>query len=267
MKIREVMRPGAFTIGAKDCLGDAHDVMLRAHIRHLPVTKGDRIIGMLSQRDILAARAQRADNGDWWTLPVEAAMQSPPHTAHPDDSLTEVAARMAASKIGAMPITEYGKVLGIVTVTDVLDAEVRAANLPRHADVSVADAMTAYPFTVHPNTRLADAAALMLRRHVRHLPVVDSSSTIVGMLSERDVRSAIGGPVQYLETARHASGPHVSDVMSKPPHVTTFDRPLADVAKQFADERLGALPIVDRFGALIGILSYVDALRLLSFEA
>ena len=264
MKIREVMRPGAFTIGEKDCLGDAHDVMVRARIRHLPVTKGDRIIGIVSERDILAARA-RVEGGDWWTIPVETVMQSPAQTAHPDDSLSEVASRMAAAKIGAMPVSEYGKLLGIATVTDVLDAEVRAANPPRSTSVATAaDAMTAYPFTVHPNTRLADAAALMLRTHVRHLPVVDSSSTIVGMLSERDVRGTIGDPLEYLEGARHASGPRVSEVMTKPALVTTFDRPLAEVAKQFADERLGALPIVDRFGALIGIVSYVDALRVCS---
>ena len=263
MRIREIMRPGAFTIGEKDCLGDAHEMMVRAHIRHLPVTKGERILGMLSERDILAARA-KAQDGDWWTIPVDSAMQSPAHTAHPDDSLTEVAGRMAGEKIGAMLISEYGKLLGIATVTDVLEGEVRAANLPPpKGAVVVADAMTAYPFTVHPNTRLADAAALMLRRHVRHLPVVDSSSTIVGMLSERDVRSAIGDPLVYFETARHAIGPPVSDVMSKPARVTQHDRPLAEAAKQFADERLGALPIVDGFGALVGILSYIDVLRVL----
>ena len=262
MKIRDVMRPGAFTIGAGDCLGDAHDVMVRTRIRHLPVTRGDRIIGIISARDILGARAG-VKTGDWWTISVEDVMQSPAQTAHPDDSLDEVAGRMAGAKIGAMPVTEYGKLLGIATVTDVLDAEVRAANLPPPGAALVADAMTSYPFTVHPNTRLAEAAALMLRQHVRHLPVVDTSSTIVGMLSERDVRSAIGDPFQYLEGARRAVGPRVEDVMSKPALVTTFDRPLAEAAKKFADERVGALPIVDRFGALIGILSYVDALRIL----
>ena len=124
-----------------------------------------------------------------------------------------------------------------------------------------ADAMTAYPFTVHPNTRLADAAALMQRHHVRHLPVVDTSSSLVGMLSERDVRAAIGEPVRYLAESGRASGPRVGDVMTRPVCVTPFDRPLDEVAQQLALGEIGALPVIDRFGALIGILSYVDALR------
>jgi CBS domain-containing protein len=48
-------------------------------------------------------------------------------TAGPDDSLTEVAGRLAGSHIGALPIVERGALLGLVTVTDVLEAEVREA--------------------------------------------------------------------------------------------------------------------------------------------
>ena len=265
MKIREIMRRGAFTIAEQDCLGNAHDSMKRARIRHLPVTAGDgRLVGMLSERDLLAART-RVENSDWWLLPVKGAMQTPVHTAGPDDSLTEIAGRMANERIGAMPVVERGKLIGLATVTDILDAEVAVAMAPGGGNTAIAaDAMTAYPVTVHPSTRLVDAAQLMIRRHVRHLPVVDEASTIVGMLSERDVRTAIGDPVQYVEMRRHRPGPHVRDVMSAPVTVVPFHRPLVEVAQQFADDKLGALPIVDHFGALIGIISYVDALRLLA---
>jgi acetoin utilization protein AcuB len=246
-------------------LGDAHEAMKRTGIRHLPVTKNDRLIGILSERDILAVRA-RVDHGDWWMVPVERAMKAPAQTAGLDDSLTEVAGRMAASKIGAMPIVEHGKLLGIATVTDVLDAEVQSAMAPSSRNgATAADAMTAYPLTISPDMTLADAAVLMVRRHVRHLPVVDNTSKIIGMLSERDVRRAIGDPVHYIETRRRLLSPtRVRDVMTSPAIVTPYDRPLVEIAMQFADDKLGALPIVDKFGALIGIVSYVDALRLLA---
>jgi len=52
--------------------------------------------------------------------------------------------------------------------------------------------------------------------------------------------------------------------MTKGAHAVPFDQPLRETAKSFADTRVGALPVVDRFGALIGIISYVDALRLLA---
>jgi acetoin utilization protein AcuB len=263
MKIRDVMRVGAFTIGETDCLGNAYSAMNRSRVRHLPVTSEGKLVGMLSERDILAARAH-VDDADWWRIPVSRAMRAPVQTAGPDDSLTEVAGRMALSRIGAMPVVERGVLLGLATVTDVLEAEVRSAMAPSPATlVTVADAMTPYPITVPPEASLVGAAAIMVARHVRHLPVVDTTSSVVGMLSERDVRSAIGDPVQFAEQ-RPPGRDCVADVMTKPAVVVAFDRPLVEAARRFTDDRLGALPVVDKFGALLGILSYVDALRVLT---
>ena len=106
---------------------------------------------------------------------------------------------------------------------------------------------------------------MMIAHHVRHLPVMDGKSTVIGLLSERDVRTAIGDPVEYLDLFhRAASRYRVKDVMTIPAVAVPFDQPLRETAKSFADTRIGALPVVDRFGALIGIISYVDALRLLA---
>jgi len=264
MKIREVMRSGAFTISETDCLGNAYSAMSRSRIRHLPVTTDGKLVGILSERDVLAARA-RVDDADWWQIPVRLAMRSPVQTANPDDSLTEVAGRLATAKIGALPIVERGKVLGIVTVGDVLDAEVRSAMASGPvSQATAADVMTAFPRTVAATASLADAVAIMIDHHVRHVPVVDATSSVVGMVSERDVRSAVGDPLQYA-SERHATPAQykVSDVMSRPVVTVPFDAPIAELARRFADDRLGALPVIDRFGALLGIVSYVDALRVL----
>ncbi len=264
MKIRDIMRPGPLTISVTDSLGAAQRTMARSHIRHLPVMDKQMIVGMLSERDVLAARARAGADEDWWALPVGAAMSAPVETASPEDSLTEVAGRLAAAKLGAMPVVEMGKLLGIATVSDVLDAEVREAMAPAPVRIATAaDAMTPWPYTIGPEAPLGDAVVKMFDHHIRHLPVVDSRSNIVGMLSERDVRSAVGDPVQYLEMR----GPvrlHVRDVMTRPVVAVPFDRPLVEIARAFADHQIGALPIVDKFGALIGIVSYVDTLRMLA---
>ena len=268
MKLREIMRPGTFTITESDPLGAAYAAMNRSHIRHLPVMSGDRLVGMLSERDVLAARA-RAEGGAWWTIPVRDAMHAPVQTAGPDDSLTEIAGRMAAAKIGAVPVVERGKLLGIATVSDVLNAEVREAMGPSSPAIAIAaDIMTAYPFAVRPDAFLVDAVEKMVAHHMRHLPVVDDKSAIVGILSDRDVRTAVGDPTVYLgDRTSSVAQYRVRDVMAKPGATVLFDTPVAELARRFADERLGALPIVDRFGALIGIISYVDVLRALAAAA
>jgi CBS domain-containing protein len=264
MKISEVMRPGAFTITDTESLGVAQSAMTRAHIRHLPVLRGDRLVGILSERDVLAARALAADESRlWWSMPVAEAMQPAPQTARPDDPLTEVAGRMALAKIGAMPIVERGKLLGIATVTDVLDAEVRVAMGTTNDKPTVADVMTPWPITVTPERGISAAIAIMARHHVRHLPVVDATSTLVGILSERDVREAIGDPVEYVAIHPNlvTTEPRVRDVMSTPVRTVQPEVPLAELARELATHRIGAMPVIDGFGTLLGIVSYVDALR------
>lgn len=128
-----------------------------------------------------------------------------------------------------------------------------------------ADAMTPWPITVAPDAPLLDAVARMADRHVRHLPVVDATSAVVGMVSDRDIRTAIGDPAAYIAAPTASPAQYrVRDVMTRPATAVPFDRPLVEVARSFATDRIGAVPVVDRFGALIGIVSYVDALRVLA---
>jgi len=127
MKLRQVMRASPQTIDKTAHLGEAHQLMRDLGIRHLPVVSAGKLCGILSSRDILRYRATTPFREDWWRAPVSAAMVSPAQTANPDDSLTEAAGRLAGSHIGALPIVDKGALIGIVTVTDVLDAEVRAA--------------------------------------------------------------------------------------------------------------------------------------------
>lgn len=127
MKVRDIMKPAPVTATEVTRLGEALQTMMKHRIRHLPIVRGDRLCGILSERDILHYRAVTAYREDWWRAPVTAAMVASVQTVGPDDSLTEVAGRLADSRIGALPIVDGGKLLGIVSVIDVLDAEVRQA--------------------------------------------------------------------------------------------------------------------------------------------
>lgn len=127
MKLREIMKPSPVTVSEVTRLGDAYRLMSKHGIRHLPVVDDKKLCGILTERDILRYRADTAFREDWWRAPVSAAMVSPPQTAGPEDSLTEAAGRLAMSKISALPIVERGSLIGIITATDVLDAEVRQA--------------------------------------------------------------------------------------------------------------------------------------------
>lgn len=265
MKLRDILRPGVSTTVPSEPLSIAYAEMRRSGHRHLPVMKDGLLVGLLSERDVFAARSRVASSDYWSKLEVHDAMTAPAKFAHPDDALSEVAARMAAAKIGAFPVIEHGKLVGIASSTDVLAALVtEAMEPPPPQRLTAADVMTPYPLCVRADTLLAEAIEKLIAHRVRHLPVVDATGAVVGMLSERDVRTAVGDLQRYADFRAGAVAQFfVADVMTKTVSTVPFDRSVADIVTLFADEHVGAVPVLDRFGALIGIVSYVDVLRAL----
>ncbi len=266
MQLHEIMRRGPFTIDESDTLGHAQQAMRRAPCQHLPVMGHGKLVGMLSEHDVLVARARSAGDDDWWRILVRAAMRSPVQTAGPEDTVRDAARRMASLELGALPVVDTGTLLGLVTMSDVLAAEIRIAEAPDASSrLTAADAMTPYPFAVHPEALLVDAITVMIDQHIRHLPVVSGTSVVVGMISDRDVRTAVGDPSTFVQLQRgEEQGLRVHHVMRKVPKVVTFDCPLKEVAHHFADEHVGAVAVVDKFAALLGVVSYLDVLRVFS---
>ena len=124
--------------------------------------------------------------------------------------------------------------------------------------------MTPDPETVLEEASLFEAAALMAELGVRHLPVVDELGKLIGMLSDRDIRSAIGDPVEALRGRHEDSESRASDVMSPDPLRASLDTPVSEIAEMLVDERIGAVPVVDEGDRPVGIISYVDLIRFLA---
>lgn len=260
MKIKEIMRRSPWIVEGVDTLGTAHDRMRQHAIRHLPVLRNDRLVGMLSEHDILEYRATLEGADDWTRVAVSGVMNRSPQTAGPDDSVTEAAARMASGKLDALPVVELGRLIGIVTITDILAAEVqRSMAATPGSQATAADAMTPGPFTIGPDDTLLEAATRMSLHGIRHLPVIDGGA-VVGVLSERDLRTYVGDPSLFTIT-KGTSPLRVRDVQARELIAVAPDQPLIEIAKRFADQRIGAMPVVSRDGALLGIISYVDVLR------
>ena len=268
MKIREVMKRFPATINVDDDLALARDYMVWMGFRHLPVMNDGKLVGLLTERDVATYQARLGEGPrGGHDHPVERAMQHPVQTAIPDDSVTEAAARMAQYKIDCLPVTDMGELIGIITVTDILSAEVQAAMAPGpSAGPTVNEAMTRDPRVVHPNDHITDAAARMQTHGIRHLPVIDGEGKVMGMLSDRDVRGAVGDPRRILDQFPPVRIAELSvrDVMSTPAITVRAHELCTDVARYFVDLAASAVPVVDDDEKLVGIVSYIDILRVLA---
>lgn len=260
--VEEVMTRKVATIGPEEDLVFAHSLMLWSNVRHLPVVRNGELVGILSDRDLLKKMARAAVYEDP-TAVTEDIMTTPVETAKPGDDLGEVAARMAAKHIDCLPVVDEGKLVGIVTTTDVLAERGRLFFKGGPVQVpSVKTVMTKATATVHEEDDLIEAVRTMIEEDVRHLPVVDAEMKVVGMLSDRDVRGAVGDPIQALQEGEgRFVGRRVGDVMHTAPVTVPHEASLADLTSYFLDERIGALPVVDGGDRLIGIVSYIDLLR------
>ena len=130
--------------------------------------------------------------------------------------------------------------------------------------------------TVTPDTPIAEAVEMLIGQAYRSLPVVDEAHRIVGILTDGDVLARLGLPdasVQAaltpgelgreLETLR-CCGQTVADVMVSPVVTTTEDAAIADALRVMAARGIKRVPVVDRSGRVVGIVSRVDVLRALA---
>lgn len=113
----ELMSAPVTSVPADATVAEALGLLLRHGHNGLPVLDGDRIVGMVSRRDLDRARRHGADE-----RPVGQIMRTPVFTAAPDTPLPELEALVAERGVGRIPIVAEDRLVGIVTRSDLLAA-------------------------------------------------------------------------------------------------------------------------------------------------
>ncbi len=270
MRVREVMTSTHLSVArVDDDLALAGQMMLWTNLRHLPVVRDDgTVVGVVSVRDFLSRRRVGSD-GAGARVRVEEAMSYPPVTVTPNTPLASAITTMLDRKIGCLPVVEDEVLVGMLTTTDLLRNQLEgviegpAERLPP----AVRAIMKPSPAVVTAENEIFDAVALMASRRIRHLPVVDHERRLVGMLSDRDVRSALGDLGRLLSDAdarERIRGTLVGQVMHQDAVTVRADAPVTTAIDRLTQEQVGALPVVSDEGILIGMLSYLDIIEALS---
>jgi len=122
MLVRDIMRSPALAVSPDTALGEAYRLMREKGIRHLPVLDQDRLIGVVTDRDLRLATSTLVPEPFPPGSRVGAVMSRSPVTADPGDPVEDAARRMREGKIGCLPVLENGRVVGIITGIDLLDA-------------------------------------------------------------------------------------------------------------------------------------------------
>lgn len=130
--------------------------------------------------------------------------------------------------------------------------------------MQIKDIMTPQPLCLSVEDTVSDALAILkAHKDIRHLPVTDDDE-LVGIVSERDLRSILGyltamserGRVEEVDLLHYS----VDRVMTRGVFTVTPDDPIIKAAQLFGERKIGALPVV-KGKQLVGILSYTDVLN------
>jgi CBS domain-containing protein len=140
-------------------------------------------------------------------MKVKQAMHKGVHWVEPGTSVSQLARLMREHDIGAIPVGENDRLIGMVTDRDLVCRCLAAGLDPRTA--TARDVMTAGIVFCLDKQKLDDAAYVMEIKKVRRLPVINGKKRMVGMMSLGDVYSAAPRPIS--EEAMHGVSTHHSE--------------------------------------------------------
>jgi acetoin utilization protein AcuB len=134
MEVRKYMRQPVHSVKPLDSIQHTRELMEKHRVNQLPVVVDGRLAGIITDRDVrdafpsvfdsplFSSRKPKPATTDPNKVTVEMVMTSNVTTASPGDSLPEAVRLMRTRRIGALPVVEGERVVGILTRSDVLDA-------------------------------------------------------------------------------------------------------------------------------------------------
>ncbi|BBB32617.1 acetoin utilization protein AcuB [Thermotomaculum hydrothermale] len=132
MLVKEIMNKSPKLINSNTKLCEAYEIMQKNGIRHLPVIENGKLVGVVTDRDLRLATSRLAKKPFNPEDEVKKVMSSPVQTINANDPVEQAVRIMRELKIGCLPVIEGGEIVGLITVSDILDAMLKliGINLP-----------------------------------------------------------------------------------------------------------------------------------------
>jgi CBS domain-containing protein len=274
--VADIMTNVPIVVEVPGSRSDAINVMVRNKLTGVPVVRaGDgKLVGIVSRKDVF----NKFDEEQ-----LSLIMKKDIITVTPDVSISDVAKIFVEKRIHRLPVVENGKLVGIITPTDLLDEVKNKKSKLKAEDVINTTCVTAYV-----DDPLSYIVASMRVSKSVAFPVLDAKGDLVGIITDRDLfidqtedkealsamgldetsESLIGYrnvlPLFYVATEKDIPEEHiVRDFMVKDP-VTVFKKTsVSDVAKLMKQNDFGQIPVHGNKDELVGMVYDVDILAAL----
>jgi CBS domain-containing protein len=272
----DIMSSPVYVVGPQENVAHARRLMLSHKISRLPVLDGERLVGIVTKKD-LAYRLRQSD--PIWRrrpidkIPVHVLMVPDPVSVTPDARVPDIAALMIARDFSGLPVLDGKKLVGMVTKTDILRSTSVNSLTLRVVDLMV-DAVT-----VNRYHSLDHVINLMSERH-EPLVVMNDDGTLAGIITEGNLAffkyntdTSTGLPEKDVKMLRKGeSGGRkrfryvmevsavAEDIMSRPVITVGKEEPVTAVVALMRGSHINSVVVMD--GAnLAGIVKRDDIIR------
>ena len=272
----DIMSSPVYVVGPQENVAHARRLMLSHKISRLPVLDGDRLVGIITKKD-LAYRLRQSD--PIWRrrpidkIPVHVLMVPDPVSVTADARVADIAALMVARDFSGLPVIDGKKLVGMVTKTDLLrSASVHNLSLPVSALMTEA-------VTVNRYHSLDHVISLISERH-EPLVVVNDDGGLAGIITESNLAfykyntdTSAGLPVKDVKMLRKGeSGGRkrfryvvevhavAEDIMSGPVITLKKDDPVSAAVTLMQENHVHSVVVTDGMN-LAGIVKRDDIIR------
>lgn len=259
LKVGSIMNRRLVTVPPECPVERAKWLMRERKLRHLLVAEQERLVGVLSERDLMEHPAPLPSRHKAATparIEVRDRMSVSLETVTAEEAAARACERLLARRISCLPVVQNGRLTGIVSERDFLRLFVRVcrfAGHPPEIDPPVEVRMSREVLTVPRGVKVGEAFEKCRAHSIRHLPVLQDG-WLVGVVSDRDLLPVIGRGEGDMR--------RVEDIMTKDYVAVLPGTPLSEVAECMLRNGFHALPVVEN-GALKGIVTSSDVLRAL----
>lgn len=121
MLVKNRMTQDVFTVDVDTTLDEVWDLMQSLEVRHMPVMKENRLVGIISDRDVYLRAVVCGDSTVVPRIPTAEAMSKQVITCHESSQIGQVAATMLERKIDCLPVVSGSALVGLITSSDLLE--------------------------------------------------------------------------------------------------------------------------------------------------
>ncbi len=256
MLVKDIMSPPTLTASKGETVSEVISKMKKNNVREIPVVEGDKPLGLVSHRVLIARRNVPL------TAKVEHVMIPAPRLEE-DMKVLHAAEEMLSSGVRGAPVVRNHKMVGFVSRTDIVRMLPKVDEL---RSKKVSEIMSRNPHAVTKDETVRKAQVMMNGLDEKALPVVDKDDRLIGAIGMTEVMEVIWSPKsskppnEIMGTGRDPVDIKVGGVMNEAPTFVLPDDTLEKAVSVMMDKKLSTLFVTSE-GKLVGVVSQVDLIE------